>query len=123
MIRMKWPLRSLDESGTWSRSKSSSITANRCATLSPQAFHAYLPAYLVASSRPTIHSTSMAPTFAAICCSRLAAGHTSPIRIDLPRRESACPFSTRSDVVANVLRYLELEHEDAGELLRNWRAS
>jgi hypothetical protein len=65
----------------------------------------------------------MAPTFAAICCPRLAAGHTSPIRTDAETRERLFLLDQEQrDVVANVLRYLESrwKMKKAGELLRNW---
>ncbi len=97
------------------------------ATLSPLTFHAYLPAYLVAclaSDDPLDKHGADIRGYLLFALGNWP-HQSEPDRPAETRERLSLLDPKQRDVVANVLRYLESRWnmKDAGELLRNWRAS
>ena len=97
------------------------------ATLSPLAFHAYLPAYLVACLASDDPLNKHGADIRGYLLSALGSWphQSDPDRPAETRERLSLLDSKQRDVVANVLRYLESRWnmKDAGELLRSWGAS
>jgi len=97
------------------------------ATLSPPGFHAYLPAYLVACLASDDPFDKHGADIRGYLLFALGSWphQSDPDRPAATRERLSLLDSKQRDVVANVLRYLESRWnmKDAGELLRNWRAS
>jgi hypothetical protein len=97
------------------------------ATLSPLAFHAYLPAYLLACLASDDPFDKHGADIRGYLLFALGSWphQSDPDRPAETRERLSLLDSKQRDVVANVLRYLESRWnmKDAGELLRNWRAS